>query len=263
MNTRLRSGLVSISFRKLTIEQIVALVAEAQLEGIEWGGDVHVPPGRFSEARRARALTEEAGLAVSAYGSYYRFDDCNSESHDEGPEVEAVLDTAEALGTQNIRVWVGRAGSAAASSDWWRTVVDRSKSMGTLAEKRGMKIGFEFHDNTLTDTNESTVRLLDEIDHPAVKTFWQTHLCVGHAYRLEGLKSLIGQVSSVHCNYFAEDGWPHMHALSEGEDEWMDYLQVLAGSGQQHWISIEHVKDNAIEQFREDAEVLKEWLSRF
>ena len=39
----IESGLVSITFRKLTVEKIIELVKEAGLQGIEWGGDVHVP----------------------------------------------------------------------------------------------------------------------------------------------------------------------------------------------------------------------------
>ena len=32
------------------------------MEGIEWGGDVHVPPGDEARARDVAALTREAGL---------------------------------------------------------------------------------------------------------------------------------------------------------------------------------------------------------
>ncbi len=39
----IKSGLVSITFRQLTCEQIVDLVSKAKLDAIEWGGDIHVP----------------------------------------------------------------------------------------------------------------------------------------------------------------------------------------------------------------------------
>ena len=38
------TGLVSISFRKLTIEEIFKLCHENGLENIEWGSDVHCKP---------------------------------------------------------------------------------------------------------------------------------------------------------------------------------------------------------------------------
>ncbi|MEL7086971.1 MAG: hypothetical protein AAGL98_00775 [Planctomycetota bacterium] len=63
-------GLVSVTFRKLTPTQICELAADAGLQGIEWGGDVHVPAGDVGAAKAVAALTRARGLAVAAYGSY-------------------------------------------------------------------------------------------------------------------------------------------------------------------------------------------------
>ena len=68
----LKSGLVSVSFRSLPPEEIVRLAAGCGLGAIEWGGDVHVPPGDIANAARVGEMTRAAGLAVSSYGSYYR-----------------------------------------------------------------------------------------------------------------------------------------------------------------------------------------------
>ena len=51
------SGLVSVSFRKESPEAIVAAAAQAGLQGIEWGGDIHVPCGDIENAKRVSALT--------------------------------------------------------------------------------------------------------------------------------------------------------------------------------------------------------------
>lgn len=37
-------GLTSISFRGKTCTEVIGLAKKAGLDGIEWGGDVHVPP---------------------------------------------------------------------------------------------------------------------------------------------------------------------------------------------------------------------------
>ena len=262
MNTLLKSGLVSISFRELSMEQIVALVVETGLGGIEWGGDVHAPHGDLIAAERARILAGDAGLEVSAYGSYYRFDECFENTDDEGPEFEAVLDSAEAIGAPSIRVWAGRQSSIDISDGDRRRFVDQAWKMGTEAEKRNIRIDFEFHDHSLTDTNDATARLLDDIGHSNVGTFWQTKLCVGHEYRMQGLEMLINRVTNIHCNFFGEDAWPNAHLLSDGDEDWADYLSVLKQSGRERWITIEHVKDNAVESFKRDAETLKRWISR-
>ena len=65
-------GLVSVSFRGESPETILHEARAAGLRAIEWGGDVHVPPGDLENARRIGAATREAGLSVAAYGSYYR-----------------------------------------------------------------------------------------------------------------------------------------------------------------------------------------------
>ncbi len=261
MSTRFKPGLVSITFRELSIKQIVAIVAEAGLKGIEWGGDVQVPHGDLSIAETAKRLTLEAGLEVSAYGSYYRFDDCDANAEEKGPDIEAVLDSAEALGAPTIRVWVGRKGSAEASDNWRQAVIERTQEIAEKAAARGMRIDFEYHSNTLTDTSESTRRLLEEIAHPAVGTFWQPPLLMSHEDRLAGLKSVISRVTNIHCNFFGQNDWPNRLALSEGEADWSDYLRALEENGREHWISIEHVKDDSVESFKKDAATLVQWLS--
>ena len=64
------TGLTSITFRKLSIDEIIALTASAGLDGIEWGSDVHVPQGDTELAESVKAKTEAAGLKVCSYGSY-------------------------------------------------------------------------------------------------------------------------------------------------------------------------------------------------
>ena len=53
----LKSGLVSVSFRGLAPEEVAKVAVASQLEGIEWGGDVH---GRF-RACKAGAGNHRAG----------------------------------------------------------------------------------------------------------------------------------------------------------------------------------------------------------
>jgi len=99
--TLFTAGLVSVTFRKLTPEHIVDLVAEAGLTGIEWGGDIHVPHGDLTAASRVRSFTEQAGLRTSAYGSYYRV----GQNEPDENSFDRVLETAQALDAPTIRVW--------------------------------------------------------------------------------------------------------------------------------------------------------------
>ena len=91
----MRPGLCSVTLRRLGVEDVVAAAAAAGLEAIEWGADVHVPPGDLDAAERARSACAAAGLAVASYGSYFRA----GEDEDFAP----VLASARALGAPRIR----------------------------------------------------------------------------------------------------------------------------------------------------------------
>ena len=85
-------GLVSITFRQLSVAEIIALVTQAGLAAVEWGGDVHAPHGDEAQAQDISRMGADAGLHVAAYGSYYRV------GHPETGPFEAVLASAVALG---------------------------------------------------------------------------------------------------------------------------------------------------------------------
>src|SRR5690554_2417803 len=119
----LHGGLVSITFRQLSPREIVSLVKKSGLEGIEWGGDVHVPHGNLSVARDVAIMTEEEGLSVAAYGSYYRV---GCEGQDDVPNFEEVLETALELKAPLIRVWAGNKGSHEADGNIWDKVIEDS-----------------------------------------------------------------------------------------------------------------------------------------
>ena len=46
----IRTGLCSVTFRSLPPREVVRVAAEANLDGIEWGADVHVPVGELATA---------------------------------------------------------------------------------------------------------------------------------------------------------------------------------------------------------------------
>jgi sugar phosphate isomerase/epimerase len=258
----MKAGLVSITFRELSPGQVIDLAAECGLRGIEWGGDVHVPHGQIEVAEDVRRLTAAAGLEVASYGAYYHFDECDPASGKTGPSMESVLDTAEVLGAPAIRLWPGRSGPGNMAPSVREAIARTARTFAEAAVARGMRIDFEFHGNTLTETPESTLALLRDIGHPAAHTLWQPPLQISHAKRLEGLRMVRAQVSNVHCNYFGQAPWPHVHRLAEGETEWADFLKEL-GPAPDRWVLIEHVKDHSPVQFREDAEALLRWLALY
>jgi sugar phosphate isomerase/epimerase len=254
----LRSGLVSITFRSLSAAEIIDLARTAGIDGIEWGGDVHVPPGDMQRAREVKHMTRDIGLSISAYGSYYRL---RRESEEEHP-FEAVLASAVALGVPTIRVWAGNQASNMVDAAERARIVAQSRKIADMAAAQGISIAYEYHSNTLTDTLASALDLLRAADHPNIRTFWQPPNGMPPAESRDGLDAVAGWVSNIHCFHW----WPtskDRHPLTAGEVSWGLYLEKIRTLPGDRYVSIEFVKDNAPTQFLEDAATLKRWLAKW
>ena len=247
----LKSGLVSVTFRKLKPREVVDLVKQAGLAGIEWGGDIHVPHGDKALAREAAKMTKEAGLKVAAYGSYYYAGLGGS------PSFEAVLDSASELGAPLIRIWAGKKSPADADAADRKKVVDDAIRIAELAAGRKIVLAFEFHNNTLTETTESAVRLLKDISRPNVRSYWQPHDHEPMAVQLQGLDAVLPWLAHVHCYYWAAN---ERMMLEQGESNWKQYLDHIRKAPGDRYVMIEFVKDDLPQAFLQDAATLRKWL---
>ena len=256
----IRGGLVSITFRKLNSREIVDLMTRTNLVGIEWGGDVHVPHGEIALARDVAQMTRDAGLLVAAYGSYYRV----GVSEADGLAFERVLESAMALGAPTVRVWAGNRGSADADASYRAAVIDDARRIAVLAHAAGITVSFEYHRNTLTDTNASAHRLLEEVGHPNVRTYWQPPVAMSPAECLEGLDAVSGYLSNAHVFQWiatSPTATADRRPLAEGGEVWRQYLERIAATDRDHFALIEFVRDDAPEQFLADARALSVWLA--
>lgn len=189
----LTPGICSVTFRALPPEEVLRRTADAGLRAVEWGGDVHAPPADASRLRQLRAATLSHGLAVCSYGAYFR-----AGPHRAREEFAPALDAAIALGARRIRVWAGTLGSCDADSDAVRAVAAQSREAGRMAADHGIEIGFEFHRRTLTDSVESTLRLLDAVDMENVSTYWQPPVDATADEAIAGLERLRERVCALH-----------------------------------------------------------------
>jgi sugar phosphate isomerase/epimerase len=235
-------------------------MTRTNLIGIEWGGDVHVPHGEIALARDVARMTRDAGLLVAAYGSYYRV----GVSEADGLAFERVLESAMALGAPTVRVWAGNRGSADADASYRAAVTEDARRIAVLAHAAGITVSFEYHRNTLTDTNVSARRLLEEVGHPNVRTYWQPPVAMSPAECLAGLAAVSGYLSNAHVFQWeaaaltdAADRRP----LAEGVAVWRQYLERIAATDRDHFAMIEFVREDAPEQFLADARVLSAWLA--
>jgi 3-dehydroshikimate dehydratase len=248
-------GLVSITFRALPPQEIIRVVSEAGLQSIEWGGDIHVPPGDIRRARQVGAATRDAGLMVAAYGSYFRLGNRDASA----PRFEDVLASAKALGAPTIRVWAGKKGSADSSPEERRAVIDDALRVADIAGRRGIAISLEYHGGTLTDSRASVLSLMDELDHPNIDFLWQPTNGESVEACAMRLLDVLPRLRNVHVFHW----WPtdrERHPLSLGEAAWRTYIEVVRASGRDVDFLLEFVLNDSPAQFFTDAATLRGFL---
>lgn len=250
----LSPGLVSVTFRQLSVPEVAQLTAQAGLAAIEWGGDVHVPHGDLFAARTARQATEDAGLRVAAYGSYYR-----AGHPDTGP-FDDVLASAVELGAPCIRIWAGTQGTDTTDDAYWDAVVADIRCIADQAQAAGADIVLEFHRNTLTDTTESAVALLERVDHPTVSTYWQPPRGSQLDENLAALDAVAPWLYGLHVFAWHETTGERL-PLDARADNWRRYLQRADALDRDMFALLEFVQDNEPAQFLRDAQTLSALLA--
>jgi len=249
----IKPGLVSISFRSLTPRQIVDLCVRAGLEGIEWGGDVHVPHGDIWVANQVAEMTVEAGLQVAAYGSYYRV----GQSEADGLTFKAVLNSAVLLGAPLIRVWAGVKASAATDDVTREAVEADARRIATMASEVGVAVAYEYHANTLTDTAAAAASLMAATAGAGMKSYWQPSSGWTHSEHMAALRDILPHLTNLHVYHWANR---ERLPLAQGAEVWADFLAVAAEAGIPRWALLEFVRNDDPEQLIADAATLSEWL---
>jgi len=256
----LKSGLVSVTFRQLEPRKVLELACEANLQGIEWGGDIHVPHGDRETASDVGSMTRDAGLEVAAYGSYYKL----GFSEDQGPVFDEVLDTAAVLGAPTIRVWAGNKGTAEATEDDWSRVTDDAQRVADMARQAGLRVCLEYHGGTLTDHGQAAVKLHQRIDRSNLDLLWQPSFNHSFDEQIEALRLVLPMLSNTHVYHWlmTPGGQIDRRALSEDSVAWTRFFDVLRGQKGDHFALIEFVCDDDPGQLMQDAEYLNDLLAR-
>jgi len=240
------TGLVSVTFRKLSPPDIARLAKEAGLDGIEWGGDVHCPPGDTQAAENIAELMREHGLVTISYGSYYR-------AGSRAP-FDPVVNTAVMLGTYNIRIWAGDMASVQAKDEEWSLIVEDSRRCADMAAAHGITISYEYHADTLTDTLPSAVRLLNEVDRSNVLTYWQPPSGASVEENILAIRRLIGMKKLKNLHVFSWENAQRM-PLAHSEALWRQYIREASSC--EPALLLEFVKDDDPARMIEDAQTLR------
>jgi len=247
----MKKGLVSVTFRKLSVPEIIKLASENDLEYIEWGGDCHVKMGKVSYARKVKKLMNAYGIKCESYGSYYGV---VYKSHQHPPlRFKQVCKTALALGAKTIRIWPGWPGCGEIDEAAEAKAVLHTREISKVAKKYGVTLAFECHFGTITDDYKRTLSFMKKIGCDNVKMYWQPNPFKSKEYNMEALKALKPYLTNVHvcqCINGVKD------TLESAFDEWSGYIKE-ANDDENRLFLLEFMPDNEPSSLPSEAKTLR------
>ena len=243
----LHPGLVSVTFRKMTPQEIIPLVVKAGLSGIEWSSREHVLPGDTAQAQAVRKQMDEAGLAAPSYGTYYYA------GEKDNPDFRALIENALILGAPVIRVWAGKDDSTDSITEARRAeITEDLRRICDEAARHGLLVSTEYHNRTLTDTFESAMRLFEDV--PLLRTHWQADEGKPASEHRRALTGILGRLTVVHAAWWRNR---EQKPFEEAQDDWKEYVRILKTSPRDHYVLLEFVRNADPEQMLRDAAALK------
>lgn len=186
-------GFTSTSFRQIkNIERIVKIAAACHVDCIEWGGDIHIK--NVNDAKKAKDLCDQAGIAICSYGSYYRVGCCDKD------EWIRICEIAKAMNAKSIRVWLGTKNSEETDEKTCRLLVADLISMCMVAEKFGLVVCPECHDNTFNNNTNAFLRIHQDVACKNFRTYFQSRY-KKLDYDLHRIEATIDMLELIHISY--------------------------------------------------------------
>ncbi|MFB9325757.1 sugar phosphate isomerase/epimerase family protein [Paenibacillus aurantiacus] len=165
----MRLSLCTISFRHqlVSFERLVEFACRQRFDGIElWGAHAAALAGSERErTSRQLAIMHSRGLRVTMLSDYL---DIADEARFEATErkLHRLAALARWYGTDRIRTFASSKPSADVTEREREAYAGRLRKLCSICGEYGLQLLTETHPNTLSDNLASTLRLLDEVDHP-------------------------------------------------------------------------------------------------
>lgn len=245
-------GMTSVTFRKKSINEIVDICKLAKLECLEWGGDVHIPPGS-AVAAEARKICMDEGIRIFSYGSYFSL----TGTDDYIGDFRKIADTCGDLGAKVVRIWATRGWRRDASQAEYDSFIEKMKTVSDIAAEYQLTVCFEHHQKTFCDCCCNAQNVLADISRPNIKTYWQP-ICDCFEDNLRSARALKDKTVCLHVyNWKGSE----RYLLSEGEKQWKEYLSVFKSEEKEIPCLLEFAKDDCETCFLADADCLRRMLS--
>src|SRR5699024_5872112 len=156
------------------------------------------------------------------------------------------------------RIWAVKESSINTSQASREKIIEDAKRISKLASKENLLIGLEYHLNTLTDTPESAIQLMKEINLSNMLLYWQPAENLSIQERLESIPKLAPWIINIHI--FHWENYNKRFPLADGFDEWKKYIEEIEKNSP-HELNylLEFVpEEDQIKGFFESTETLKQ-----
>ncbi len=241
-----KAGLVSVSFRENTPDEIIKAASSAGLSCIEWGSDIHAKKDDFDDLRKIEKGCRENGIECCSYGTYYRIGQ-NSIN-----DIFEYINAAKILGTDILRIWCGTKGAAEYSRDEKKLLFEQCAHLAEIARKENVKLCLECHNNTFTDTADETVRLIKTVNSENFGMYWQPNQYKNETENLEYAEKISDVTEIIHV--FNWDSDDKRYPLADAKEVWRRYFKYFDGQP----ALLEFMPDGKLETLVTEAETLKE-----
>ena len=244
---RIVPGLVSISFRDRSPEQIVERARACGLSAIEWGSDVHAPADRPDRVAGIADLTRRAGLVCCSYGTYLRAGQCAE------AELRLHIAAARRLGTNVLRLWAGDRDYEAYTPEETERFFAECRALARIAEEENVVLCMECHNHTFTSRLAGALSLIEAVRSDAFRMYWQPNQLRTAEENLEYARRVAPYTRHIHVfNWEGAERYP----LAGAKTLWKAYLSKFPGA---HCALLEFMPDDDLNTLGRESETLIKW----
>ncbi|EOO73642.1 sugar phosphate isomerase/epimerase family protein [Bacillus mycoides] len=270
----MKYSLCTISFRHqlISFTDIVQFAYENGFEGIElWG--THAQNLYMQEretTERELDFLKDKNLEVTMISDYLDIS-LLADFQKTLEKCEQLVTLSNWFNTNKIRTFAGQKGSEDFSEQERKEYVKRIRMICDLFAQHNIYVLLETHPNTLTDTLPSTLKLLEEVDHPYLKINLDfLHIWESGAEPIDSFRRLKPWIQHYHFKNISSADYLHvfephnvyaaagsrkgMVPLFEGIVNYDEIIQEVKDTD--HFASLEWFGNNAKDILKEEMKVL-------
>lgn len=238
-------GLVSISFRQHSPDEILKAIVNAGLSCVEWGSDIHAPCHNIKRLEEIVLLQKKYGVECCSYGTYFRLGQTPMS------ELSSYIHAAKILGTNILRLWCGVKNGQDMTFDEREELLNICKEAALIAEENQVILCMECHHGTFTQYPEDAVWLMKNVNSQAFRMYWQPFQWLDTEGSLSVAQTISPYVEHIHVfNWHGGE----RYSLTEGMSDWQTYLSVFDTS---KTLLLEFMPDDNIQTLKKESQALK------